>query len=114
MDHSMDTVRVGFMDGVRVGLNIGSGSSGGAEAPTGALQRGSALLAQHRLEDARLRHLEQRTYRRADWQICPRTSSDACQMRQMYSFNHNSNSCVRRVRLRRSFTDIDHNSSMLH
>ncbi len=27
----------------------------GAEAPTGALQRGSALLAQHRLEEARLR-----------------------------------------------------------
>ena len=87
---------------------------GGAEAPTGALQRGSALLAQHRLEDARLRDLERRTYRRADWQICPRTSSDACQMRHMYSFNHNSNSCIRRMRLRGSLTDIAHNNSMLH
>ena len=39
--------------GVRVGMNAVV-SSGGAEAPTGALQRGSALLAQHRLERARL------------------------------------------------------------
>lgn len=47
--------RGGVVGGVRVGMDSGSVSSGGAEAPTGAPQRGSALLAQHRLERARLR-----------------------------------------------------------
>ena len=37
-----------------MGINRVVSSGGGAEAPTGALQRGSALLAQHRLERARL------------------------------------------------------------
>ena len=114
MDYSMDTETGGVMGGVGVGMNIGSDSSGGAEASTGALQRGSALLAQHRLESARLNDLDRRTYRRADWQICPTTPSDACQMRHMYSFNHNSNSYVRMMRLRESLADMAHSNAGLH
>ena len=72
------------------------------------------MLAQHRLECARLTHLGWRTYRRADWQICPSTPSDACQMRHMYSFNHNSNSYVRSVRLRGSLADMARSNSRLH
>ena len=76
------------MGGVRVGMNSGPGSnsSGGAEAPTGALQRGSALLAQHRLERSRLSDLRLEDLPKGRLANLPEDApSDTCQMRHMYS-----------------------------